>query len=332
MELTIPVICLPAIVALVLKAAIYIYVCLIRVARSIETRLYFLFLLALVAQNLAEIVAIYRLNVTDTVPYSEAKLFYVSMIVAFAFLFQLSTFLAFREQHKARMILPVFVYAWATVLAMLVFSPWLIRDFVVFDYGIGYSVTRVPGHLYFLFELYVVCVFASVVGISFSGWKYQVTAKKRAQNGVFLAAIIPTALVMVLVIGLLHFDIKWINASVTVPIAISYFLVVSAYGIHHRRFFDAHTHLDEIADLRRQLAQAREEARTARDHGNLSARTPEGKTLDEHIAELEARLISQALSANNGNQAKAAGALGLRPNTLHYKIGRYGLSPKKRSR
>lgn len=48
------------------------------------------------------------------------------------------------------------------------------------------------------------------------------------------------------------------------------------------------------------------------------------KTLDEHIAEYEAYIIEQTIKRCDGNKSKAARLLGLRPNTLHYKLRRYG--------
>ncbi|MBI3574616.1 MAG: hypothetical protein HY083_03020 [Gammaproteobacteria bacterium] len=50
------------------------------------------------------------------------------------------------------------------------------------------------------------------------------------------------------------------------------------------------------------------------------------KSLPESVAEFEAKLIRQALASCHGNQARAARLLGIQPNTLYYKIERYGLS------
>jgi DNA-binding NtrC family response regulator len=56
------------------------------------------------------------------------------------------------------------------------------------------------------------------------------------------------------------------------------------------------------------------------------------KSLDEHVAEFEARLIAQTLKRCDGNKSKTARLLGLRPNTLHYKLERYGLSGPNKKR
>ncbi|HLF23503.1 MAG TPA: helix-turn-helix domain-containing protein, partial [Burkholderiales bacterium] len=53
------------------------------------------------------------------------------------------------------------------------------------------------------------------------------------------------------------------------------------------------------------------------------------KSLADYVADLERRMIINALERCGGNQAKAAEYLGLRPNTLHYKMQRYGMVDQK---
>jgi DNA-binding NtrC family response regulator len=45
----------------------------------------------------------------------------------------------------------------------------------------------------------------------------------------------------------------------------------------------------------------------------------------------ERRLIESALSAHHGNQRRAAQALGLLPTTLHEKLKRLGLRPRRQA-
>jgi len=49
------------------------------------------------------------------------------------------------------------------------------------------------------------------------------------------------------------------------------------------------------------------------------------QTLDECLLELERAIIVRALSCTVGNRAQAARLLGVRPNTLHYKMKRLGI-------
>ena len=57
----------------------------------------------------------------------------------------------------------------------------------------------------------------------------------------------------------------------------------------------------------------------------------DGATLDTLMASYETKLIEEALRRCDGNKAQAARTLGLRPNTLHYKVTRFGIEPKKGS-
>jgi hypothetical protein len=57
--------------------------------------------------------------------------------------------------------------------------------------------------------------------------------------------------------------------------------------------------------------------------------TPE-KTLDEYLVEYEATIIKQTLAYCGGNRSEAAKLLGLRPNTLYYKMKRLGLVDDKK--
>lgn len=61
----------------------------------------------------------------------------------------------------------------------------------------------------------------------------------------------------------------------------------------------------------------------------LVERSADGGTLDEHVSRFEAQMIADALAQCDGNQARAAALLGLRRNTLHYKIKRYRLASAK---
>jgi two-component system response regulator HydG len=73
----------------------------------------------------------------------------------------------------------------------------------------------------------------------------------------------------------------------------------------------------------------------SRDETDITATDAEvdihGKTLDECTTEFEARLIADTLKRCGGNKSKAARLLGLRPNTLHYKLERYGLLERKKN-
>lgn len=239
MELNLPIIAVPATIALMFKAAIYVYARYSQ-THNLQTRLYLFFLFSFSVQNIAEIFGLYVLNNNNVMPYFQANLFYAATIVGMAVLFHLSASLAFEGRFGSKQfLLPAFVYIWAIVLeTLLIFTPWLIRDFEILAYPLGDSVTRVRGPLYFLFEFYAIGIFASVIGLSLYGWKKQDSVKKRLQNSMLVIAIAPMAVLVFLVLGLLHFGIKWLNWSLTFPVALTYFLIVTAYATHQHRLLD----------------------------------------------------------------------------------------------
>lgn len=49
------------------------------------------------------------------------------------------------------------------------------------------------------------------------------------------------------------------------------------------------------------------------------------KTLEQYVSEFETNIIADTLRHCEGNKSKAARLLGLRPNTLHYKLSRLGI-------
>lgn len=60
-------------------------------------------------------------------------------------------------------------------------------------------------------------------------------------------------------------------------------------------------------------------------HGISQTDIEKGIKLDDTVRQFESNLIRQALLITNGNQARAARLLGVRANTLNYKIKLYNL-------
>jgi DNA-binding NtrC family response regulator len=63
----------------------------------------------------------------------------------------------------------------------------------------------------------------------------------------------------------------------------------------------------------------------AMPHGISQTDIEKGIKLDDTVRQFESNLIRQALLITNGNQARAARLLGIRANTLNYKIKLYNL-------
>jgi DNA-binding protein Fis/ElaB/YqjD/DUF883 family membrane-anchored ribosome-binding protein len=120
-----------------------------------------------------------------------------------------------------------------------------------------------------------------------------------------------------------------------VPLLVHYFTVQFNLQTSTGRHFLRQTEVDEmmqadcpatVSELRHKVYEMLKSRLTTRsgDVAELRQRLSD-KTLDEHIAEYEAYIIEQTIKRCDGNKSKAARLLGLRPNTLHYKLRRYGL-------
>ncbi len=224
---------LPAVIALLFKGGIFLYARSSR-THNLQTRLYLLFVFALSLQNVMEISHFHALTVPGAIPYLEAIVFYAMGIIAIALLLHLAASVAYNDSATlSRLIKAVYAYALA-LEALLLFTPWLISDFVRFEY----SVSRVAGPLFFFFEYYAVGAFLAIIGLLYVGMKYQTTSHKRTKSGVLLLAVVPLAVVVISVLALLHLGVRWVNGSMTIALAMTYFLAVTAYAIHQHRLFD----------------------------------------------------------------------------------------------
>src|SRR5713226_5700786 len=186
---------LPAIIALIFKGGIYVYAHFSKISNR-QTQIYLFALFALSIQNISEIAHFNTLINRGVIPNLEVTLFYASTIIALALLFHLALSLAFDGNRHTTIIRRIIVgaYLYAVILELLlIFTSWLIVGFVRF----GYSVTRVPGPLYFSFEFYAIGIFLGIIGVLIYGAKNQATRQKRTKASIMLLAIIPMATVLI---------------------------------------------------------------------------------------------------------------------------------------
>ncbi|HLQ25573.1 MAG TPA: helix-turn-helix domain-containing protein [Acidiferrobacterales bacterium] len=86
----------------------------------------------------------------------------------------------------------------------------------------------------------------------------------------------------------------------------------------------------EIRELRARNAALLRERFTLVETDRPAPIVTTEKTLDEYLVEYEANIIKQTLAYCDGNRSEAAQLLGLRPNTLYYKMKRLGLVDDKK--
>ena len=160
---------LPAILALAAKGVIYLYARFSEL-RTLETRLYLWFLFALSVQNLAE-VGIFVLCGAPSVRILRAS------IIAIALLLHLALVIAREWRHT--LIWLALLYTPTIVLEILLwFTPWLVQGFE----PLRYTYTRIPGSLYFLFELYALGYVAGAVALFIYGSLWARTAARQTKK------------------------------------------------------------------------------------------------------------------------------------------------------
>lgn len=231
---------LPAVAALLAKAGIFFYARHSAVD-NVQTRLYLLFLFCLSIQNLAEIqLFITNAGSLTNPPQFIGTLYFSTSIAAVALLLHLSLLIA-RDSERDRNrdgltgASLVILYAPALVLEIVLWtSPLVVAGFE----PTGYSYSKIPGPLYPLFQGYAIAYLFAAPVVLYYGYRNQTTPFRRLQNKLFLVGLLPIPLLVGSVIVLQELGFRAINSTATLPLAVTFFLVVTAYATHQYRLFD----------------------------------------------------------------------------------------------
>lgn len=223
---------IPAILALVAKAVIYLYARYSPI-RNLETRLYLLFLFALSIQNIAEI-GVFNSFAKHYQEPTSGILYFGASIVAIAILLHLALVLsgiAARLGSKS----VVLIYVPMGILELLL---WGTDSLVAGFEPTQYTYTKIPGPLYALFEIYTLGYFLTVLVLLIYGAKRQFSAYQRLKNKIMLFGLLPFIALVLLIVGLQHFEMRFFNTTATLPVALTFFLAVTVYATHQHRLFD----------------------------------------------------------------------------------------------
>jgi len=228
---------LPAIFALMAKAGIFFYARYSNIHNS-QTRVFLLFLFSLSIQNVAEILFF----VTNLEELHNAGrngwIWYGASILALAFILHLTILTATSWRGRSDDIPlngAIFLYAPALVLELLLWT----SDLLVIDFeSMAYTVTQVPGPLYFLFRVYAVVYMCASIGMLIYGSSASLTAIRRLQNRFLLVGLIPSVVLSIAILALRFAGSQSFNATATLPLTFTFFLAITAYATHQHRLFD----------------------------------------------------------------------------------------------
>ena len=162
---------------------------------------------------------------------------YIALLIpAIALLLHVSLALSFdsplfgsKKRYLTMLYLPVIPLEY-----LLLFTDRLVQGFAPYLY----SLLRVPGPAYFLFETYIVIYLLAAVANLAYGARSRRAPIPRTRNRLWLLAMAPMALLFVYLIVANHFGGAKLTSTFHVPIAMTFFLIVTTYATHQHRLFD----------------------------------------------------------------------------------------------
>ncbi len=127
---------------------------------------------------------------------------------------------------------------------MLCFTTALVAGFEPLEH----TITEMLRPYYFLFEIYAVGYFVAVPFVLAYGSMKQEPASWKLRNNFMLIGLLPFLFVVLAVVILGHFGMRYINATdstmipinttVLLPVVVTFLLAVTAYAVHQHRLFD----------------------------------------------------------------------------------------------
>ena len=258
---------LPAILAFVTKTALLLYWRGRPTGADTRTHLFVAAMIVSMGLNTIEIAGFQGL-LGETLLHTGAYLYNAGLVALFGVLSHLAVRVAYEEPPPTarRWFVPL-LYAYGAVLcAMLLGSNLVIAEFELLG---GYTLTRIPGPLYPMFELFAVGTLATILFVPLRGIHAD-DGRLRSRCQIWALAAIPACLLVIVVMVLLRLELKWFNASVTLPIPMALLLAAVGYCLHNSRVIDLSVHLPFSKNRRRRLALHVSLANLASDARRLS--------------------------------------------------------------
>jgi hypothetical protein len=223
---------LPAVIALALKAILIVYA-VKSTFRNHETRVFLILLGTLGLHNISEVLLLnyYARYGIDSVLLGFGYAYFATVIPFVALLLHLS--LRFATAQKG----PIYIYAFLYIppLALeylLLGTNTLVSGFKPFQF----SVVRVAGPNYYLFETYfVMYLFAALASVVYATWKASPTSFLKARNRLWLVGLTPMASLMIYAVLSKIFPWPKLSSTFYVPIAQAFFLIVATYATYQYR-------------------------------------------------------------------------------------------------
>lgn len=231
---------IPALIALICKLVLLGYAVRTRLT-SRATQLFLALLVVLSVQNIVEFVGFNEIARGNYAHANEIGRLYFAMVIPFlAILLHLSLRLSYDPPTLGRLERHAYIiYLPAAVLEVLLLGNKLVSGFRPFEY----TLLREPGPLYFLFETYAtVYMLAALTNIVY-GARAGRNSLARTRNRLWLLSSLPIVLLVVYLIVANHFGWTRLTSTIYLPIAVTFFLIVTTYATYEYRLFDIEFYL-----------------------------------------------------------------------------------------
>lgn len=228
---------IPSLIALLFKFALLAYA--MRSPRqNPATRLFLALLTLLAIHNLIEFFGLnyFAVHGLDETMERYGYAYFALVIGYTALTLHLSLRLSIDQWDRVKYVVPLLYLPVPVLEFLLLGSDRLVAGFQLFQ---SYTILRVPGPLYFLFEAYALLyVLAALVYLIYGARGSRPSIVNRIRNRLWLFALLPFVLLHAYLIIANHFGFAKISSTVSVPIALTFFLVVTTYATHQYRLFD----------------------------------------------------------------------------------------------
>lgn len=287
---------LPALLAFIFKIVLLVYWrCPFN--PSIAARLFMVAVIVSVSLNGIEIGGFQGLFGS---PPSEAaaRLYHVVLMVLLAVLTHLTFEVTFDEPPTfvRRWLIPI-LYLYGFALGALIAGTTLIM--ARFDVLGGYTLTRVPGPLYPLCEIFAAGTLFTIMLLPLRAVRNP-SGRLRSRCRIWALAAAPACLLVIIVLALLRLDLQFFNATVTLPIPMALLLYAIGYCIHSKQLVDpfAYFPFSKVRPSKRALHASLAE---------IASRTPEKR--DELLQRLSLAIGCEIYLVDTfGVVAKSGGA------------------------
>ena len=220
---------IPATIALIMKLLLLYYGGR-ELRKNKESKTLFALLLMMVVMGIVELASFHYANNPELFAVF-LRVYYVSLVVLGAFLLQLSLLTVYKTLSNK---IDLINFGLATLMCFLI----LFTDMIIAGaQSIGYSVTRIPGELYWIAQIYgITMIFSSLCILALYYIKATDPATK-VKIVYVLLAVFCQALPILIVIPLMAVGIK-VNATFVFPIGNVLFLCFVTYAVKKERLYD----------------------------------------------------------------------------------------------